>query len=360
MEKSEVIIKKELNYDELKNECKKLGLTNSALYRKFYRKYGLPAHPERIFPEWVSYRDFFDIPDFISYQSLKQLIAPFQLKNATAYKAFVEKTNDPSIPFDPQTAYSDEWENWYAFLGKEEPFKPNFIPTEYSMWADSIDKFMLKAKGGGTKISHLCRFVRLFIMPFDKSKSPYEFLTQKRFDIKPFRDLAETLSTPHMKRKFLVSVNEFLDHIINTDLTEEDEETGIVARIANARNPFSLLLTQEEPVSANARSETTKPCLQYHFVKKFDADWIKVDPSLIDKKDPDCIYKVSDGQTFLWLPMDWLHTYALTKVPLRGRQIAYNDSGEADEYIADIDSHGKIIWVKNKSLWSFLQKEIYF
>ena len=36
-------------------------------------------------------------------------------------------------------------------------------------------------------------------------------------------------------------------------------------------------------------------------------------------------------------------------MPLRGRQIAYNDSGEADEYIADIDEVGKIKWVKNDS-----------
>lgn len=377
MEKSEVTVKKELNYYELKNECKRLGLKNSALYRKYYRKYGFPAHPERIFNEWISYRDFFDIPDFIPYRELKRLILPYKLKNAAEYKKFVEKSEDASLSYDPQTVYADEWENWYAFLGKEEPFKPSFIPKEYGLWADSIDKFMLKAKGGGTKVSHLCRFVRLYIIPFDKSKSPYEFLIQKQFNIKPFRDLVEELSTPHMKRKFIVSVNEFLDYIINTDLTEEDEETGIVARIANARNPFSLLLTQEEPVSANARSETTKPCLQYHFVKKvqewiipfeaktfqdlnhlqkFDADWLRVESDLIDPTDPDCIYRISDGHTLLWSPIDWLHTYALTKVPLRGRQIAYNDSGEADEYIADIDSQGKIIWIKNPSLWAGITK----
>src|SRR5699024_6380913 len=42
--------------------------------------------------------------------------------------------------------------------------------------------------------------------------------------------------------------------------------------------------------------------------------------------------------------------------PLRGRQIAYNDSGEADEYIADIDSHGKIVWAENPSLWAGITK----
>lgn len=371
------VVKKEFNYTDLKAECKKLGLTNSALYKKYYRRHGLPAHPERIYEDWVSYRDFFDIPDFMKYQDLKRLIAPLNLKNAKEYKKFATDSNDAAISFDPQTAYPNEWENWYAFLGKEEPFKPSFIPKEYEIWADAINRFMLKAKGGGTKESHLCRFVKLYIIPFDQSRSPYDFLTQKAFDIKPFREIIETLPTAHMKRKIVVSVNEFLDYIIDTDLTEEDEDTGIVTRIANARNPCSLLLTQQEPVSANARSETTKPCLQYHFVKKvqewiipfeaktfqdlnhlqqFDADWLRVDSDLIDPTDPDCIYRISDGHTLLWSPVDWLHTYALTKVPLRGRQIAYNDSGEADEYIADIDSHGKIVWVENPSLWAGITK----
>lgn len=376
MERSPV--RKFESYDALKAECKRLGLTDSALYRKYYRKYGLPAHPERIFQEWVSYRDFFDIPDFISYQQLKESIAPLKLKNAKEYKKFVLDSQDRSLPLDPQTAYMNEWENWYLFLGKEEPLKPDFIPQEYSAWAEAINRFMMRAKGGGTKETHLCRFVRLFIIPFDQSKSPHEFLTQQQFDLKPFRDLIETLSTNHMKRKIVVSVNEFLDYIIDTDLTEEDEETGVVTRIANARNPCSLLLTQQDPVSANTRSETTKPCLPYHFVKKaqewiipleastfrdlehlqrFDADWLKVDISLIDPSDPDCIYRVNeDGQVLLWSPIDWIHTYTLTKLPLRGRQIAYNDSGEADEYIADIDSNGKIVWLKNQSAWAGLTK----
>lgn len=376
MERSPV--RKFESYDALKAECKRLGLTDSALYRKYYRKYGLPAHPERIFQEWVSYRDFFDIPDFISYQQLKESIAPLKLKNAKEYKKFVLDSQDRSLPLDPQTAYMNEWENWYLFLGKEEPLKPDFIPQEYSAWAEAINRFMMRAKGGGTKETHLCRFVRLFIIPFDQSKSPHEFLTQQQFDLKPFRDLIETLSTDHMKRKIVVSVNEFLDYIIDTDLTEEDEETGVVTRIASARNPCSLLLTQQDPVSANTRSETTKPCLPYHFVKKaqewiipleastfrdlehlqrFDADWLKVDISLIDPSDPDCIYRVNeDGQVLLWSPIDWIHTYTLTKLPLRGRQIAYNDSGEADEYIADIDSNGKIVWLKNQSAWAGLTK----
>lgn len=41
-----------------------------------------------------------------------------------------------------------------------------------------------------------------------------------------------------------------------------------------------------------------------------------------------------------------MHTYALASVPLRGMQIAYVDSGEADKYIPSIQD-GKITWIEN-------------
>ena len=358
------------NYQDLKKLCKQLGITNSVLYRVKYRQNGLPANPQRTCKDWISYKDFFDIPQFITYQDLKNKIQLLDIKNTKEYKKIILNLKDPTLPLDPEGVYSEEWENWYKFLGKEEPFKPDFIPKEYTAWADAIKKFMTQARGGGTKETHLCRFVRLYIIPFDKSTTPFEFLTQEKFDLKPLRNLLENLDSEHMKGKLIKAVNEFLDYIINNDLTIEDEETGEIARVRNARNPCSLLSNNQNLNINTNRSETTKPCLQYFFVKKaqewiiplnaksfqdlehlhkYDADWVKVDFSKIDPYDTDCVYKTIDNQVYIWCPMDWIHTYALTKIPLRGRQISYNDSGEGDEYIADLDSNEKIIWVKNKS-----------
>lgn len=364
--------------DSLKQFCKNEGITNSVLYKQKYREYGLPAHPERIYDEWISYKDFFEIADFISYVELKNLIENKNLKNAKEYKAFILKLNDTSLPLDPQTAYPNEWENWYKFLGKTEPFKPDFISPDYVTWAIKIKEFMTKARGGGTKESHLCRFVRLYIEPFDKSKTPHAFLVQTKFDIKLFNNVIANIESEPTKRKLIIAVNEFLDYIINNDLTIEDEETGEIVRIDNARNPFSFYLSQQNLSSSTIRAETTKPCLQYHFVKKaqewiiprnalyfkdlthlhkFDADWVKVSLNEINLDDPDCVYRIIDHQPYLWCPTDWIHTYALTKVPLRGRQIAYNDSGEADEYFADLDQQNKIIWIKNSSPLSGLTNQ---
>ncbi len=119
--------------DSLKQFCKNADITNSVSYKQNYRKYGLPAHPERIYDEWISYKDFFDIPKFISYTDLKELIIDQSLKTMAEYKRFINKQNDASLPLDPQGVYADEWENWYKFLGKIEPFKPDLFHQTMSL-----------------------------------------------------------------------------------------------------------------------------------------------------------------------------------------------------------------------------------
>lgn len=369
---------KKYSLDELKKECKRLGINNSVEYRNRYKDIpGFPANLERSYAlEWVSYKDFFDLKEFISYKEITSLIHPLNLKNAKEYKKFIREQNDSTLPLDPQGAYHNEWVNWFLFLGKEEPFKPSFIPLEYSAWTEKIEEFMRQARGGGSKISILCRFVRSFIQEHDKSLTPETFLTQETFNIRPFRDLLDGFETDNLRRRMILAVNQFLDYVIDNHLTIEDEDTGEIVRVMEARNPFSLLLT-DQSVTTPQRTETTKPCLPYHFVKKvqnwiipadrknfrelsnlhkFDADWVRVERTVIDKNDPDCVYKKIQDQYFLWIPTDWLHTYALTKVPLRGRQIAYSDSGEADELIADLDSQEKIKWVTNINSFAKMTK----
>ena len=79
------------NLDSLKQFCKNAGITNSVSYKQSYKEYGLPAHPERIYDEWISYKEFFDIVDFISYLELKNLIESKNIKKVKEYKAFILK-----------------------------------------------------------------------------------------------------------------------------------------------------------------------------------------------------------------------------------------------------------------------------
>jgi hypothetical protein len=303
----------------------------------------------------------------IPYRQLKREVQSQGIQNQREYKSWVKSLNDSRYPRTPHEVYAGEWENWYDFCGKEQPFKPEYISAPYRLWADKIREFMKQAQGGSAKENRLCRFVRLYIEKHDKSLSPQEFLTKERVNIRPFREELKKASTDNYRRNMIIVVNEFLDYVVSNDLTEEDEETGEIIRVMDARNPFALL-SDDKSVTAPTRSESTKPRLQYSFVRKtqewiipehaktfqdlkhlhkFDTDWVKIPESLVDHSDPDCVVRKQGRQYYLWCPTDWVHTFALTKVPLRGRQIAYNDSGEGDKEIADFDETGAIVWVKN-------------
>lgn len=357
--------------EELQALCREHGITNTVEYRNKYKSIpGLPAHPERLFKDdWQSYKSFFEIPEVISYQELKSQVQAEGIQSKKEYIHWINKLKRPEYPRAPESTYVTEWEGWFDFCGKEKPFKPEFIPSEYSVWAKKIEEFMKVAYGGSTKVNLLCRFVRMFVEKYDKSKSPQELLTKKRVVVKPFRYELNKLDTDNHRRRVITAVNEFLNYVINNDLTDEDEETGEVVRVLDARNPFELF-AKEQSVKSPTRNESTKPCLQYYFVRKaqewiipaeartfsdlqhlqkFDTDWIKVSKSVIDESDPDCVFRIQGKQYFLWCPTDWIHTFALTKVPLRGRQIAYNDSGEADAEVPEIGKNQKVVWVKNDS-----------
>lgn len=354
---------------ELKDICKTHGIKNTVEYKQRYKDIpSLPAHPERLFRnEWSSYSEFFDIPQTKPYNELKQEVQAQKIMSKREYTSWVNSLDDPRYPRAPEETYKEEWENWFDFCGKERPFQPGYISAPYKVWGDKIQKFMKQAYGGGTKRTHLCRFVRMYVEKHDKSRSPQELLTKERVNIRPFREELKRLPTDNYRRNVIIAVNEFLNFVISDDLTDEDEETGEVIRVMDARNPF-LLLADDKSVTSPTRNESTKACLQYYFVRKaqewiipegsktfqdlshlqkFDTDWIKIPTHLVDCADPDCVVRKQGSQYYLWSPIEWIHTYALTKVPLRGRQIAYNDSGEGDWEIADLDDNGTVTWVRN-------------
>ena len=357
--------------EEIKRICRENGISNSVDYRARYKAIpGLPANPERVFSrEWTSYTDFFDLPQILPFKKLRAQVRKSGVKTQSEYRAWVSSLDDPRYPRFPHEAYPGEWDGWYDFCGKDKPFKPKNIPPAYEAWATKIEDFMKQAQGGGSKQAHLCRFVRNYIEKHEKSRSPVELLTKEKVNIWPFREELKKLPSDNYRRNMIIAVNEFLNYVISNDLTDEDEETGEISLVLNARNPFQRL-GNDISVSAPVRNESTKPCLQYSFVRKvqewiipnsaktfedlrhlqgFDSDWVQVSPSVVDYSDPDCISRTQGRKCYIWCPTDWIKTYALTKVPLRGRQISYNDSGEADSEIAELDEQGKIIWVKNSA-----------
>ncbi|WP_193075359.1 VPA1269 family protein [Pseudomonas sp. FME51] len=370
---------KNFTYDQLKQKCKELNITNSTLYRENYKSYKLPANPNRLYrDQWTSWIDFFDIPTFLTYKESLKLIKTFKFKNAKEYRSHCMRNENSGLPLSPENTYPIEWENWYVYLGKPEPYKPEYLPKQYKQWTFAILEFMKTAKGGGTKVTSICKFVRLFIMEHDKSNSPHDFLLQEKLDIRPLKKITMSFEKYEAQRRFIKASHEFLQFIIDNELTVEDEDTGEIIRIGNVRNPLDHYALSLYKTTSYKPTETTKPCLQYFYVKKtqdwiipkdaknfrdlkhlhkYDTDWQKVSIHQIDKNDPDCVYKIISKQAYIWCPAEWVQLFTLVKIPLRGKQIAYNDSGEADEFIADLDEKNNIVWKKNNSIFAGQTKE---
>ncbi|MEL4238242.1 gamma-mobile-trio integrase GmtZ [Shewanella xiamenensis] len=357
----------------LKNACQVLGIRDSLQYRQIQKDYAqLPSKPDKKFNNWIDWYDLLAIPKPYELHELKKIVRSHKCTSMADYKNLRSKLNDPKMPASPIEYYEDDgWTNTFDFFGVKRPYQVRYFEPKWKPWGDLITEFLKTAKGGDTKVKDLCEFVREYIEPNNFEISPLDYLTRGKTNIQPMLELFELVPITR-KKKWLFSINEFLDWLIVKCLTIEDEDTGEVSRIKGAKNPFSHINFDGEqiPVSLN---ETNKLALPYQFVKnarewifpqtqfekvsysellhlhKFQADWVPIDESIeIDPSDPDCVTKVEGGKTYLWLPIYWTYTYALMQLPARGRQIVYCDSGEADAEVPDFQT-GKITWSPNRN-----------
>lgn len=360
-----------LSLNDVKRAVKIIDIKNSKQYREVYKRFPpLPAHPERVFSaDWIDWYDLCDIPRHYSYEEASCIVQAAGIKTQADYLQYAVSTADPRLPKSPDDVYKFEWKNWYKFLGKVEPFGVEFIDDSHKEWARSITLFMKKARGGPSKEANLCRFVRLYIERYKLGVSPVDFLVSKSIDVRQFKDIVGQQVSEAAGRSLWWAVKEFVDYIIKTKLTIEDEETGELITVLEVRNPFSSMMVETEREGGLA--ETCKPALAYQYVdaarkwiippsaknfsdlthlQVFPSDWIEIDPlvTVLDELDSDCIYKIDRGKLKFWCPIKWLHTYALLSVPARGRQIAYSDSGEGDLIIPEIDGE-TLVWEKNTS-----------
>lgn len=364
-----------------KRACIVLGIRNSQHYREVRRANPiLPAKPEKM-DGWTTWYDALNIPRLYSYDELQKLVRSNGIKTLKQYTQYRIESHDPRLAVKPEDCYKNKgWTNAYDFFGGCRPYQVKYFTQEWILWADKIEEFLKSARGGDTKAKDLCEFVREYIEPNDFEACPLEFLTRGSTNIQPMLHLFEQVSVTR-KKKWVFSINEFLDWIISNYLILEDTETGEVTHIKGAKNPFSHVNFSGE-VAPQVINETDKMALPYQYVKqgrewifpsdsiekklsfrdlahlhRFSSDWVQInDSSLLDKNDPDCVFKVENGKTFLWFPTYWTYTYSLMQLPARGMQIVYCDSGEADKELADFKS-GKVIWKKNRTMLAGLTNQ---
>lgn len=175
----------------------------------------------------------------------------------------------------------------------------------------------------------------------------------------------------------------FLDWILLHSCSESDDY-GHAVLSGEFRNPFKKMGSRGEP----GTGESVRSPLPYGFIDelrrmlvqgpnfrdwtwaqeslggaKSPTGWFPVDETMIDKNDPDCVWRIREAKSRrnyvstskheMWSPVRWVALLTKLTLPLRTSQVRVLDSGEADTWqydgSASSDTHNVSAWKLNES-----------
>ena len=179
------------------------------------------------------------------------------------------------------------------------------------------------------------------------------------------------------EKTYLRSIrDEFIEDILTFHCSLEDE-SGVV-RLTQYCNPF--LGTDLSSNRGSAPVTTVRAAMPYRWIRRMrgilvqgphfcdwqwaqqaqqssrgnSADWFEVDESIIDRSDPDCVwrqrttgnYKDSVKRTFfeLWSPVRWVALLTKLNTALRTLQVRVLDSGESDGWRFDLREWSRLAY----------------
>lgn len=261
-----------------------------------------------------------------------------------------------------------------ARIGKTKDLEFNYVlkvDPELEPWrALAATWFDGQINGRAIKRLALDKFLCLFLPQLGEYKA-LELFFLRGSAIPPLQDFLQGI-----QRRGVVKLNnhvhDFLGWVLDNSLAIEDDN-GYRLVPAEFHNPIP-----RQKTTGMVLSESVRTPLPYRYVKELRdilcqgdhfrdwkwahqavdhntyGDWFEVDPKLIDKTDPDCVwrkrsanvynkgYKAGKGGPYrlgsrvvyeIWSPVRALTIYLKLELPLRTFQVRMLDSGEADTWI---------------------------
>ncbi|EGR0306212.1 hypothetical protein H4F26_16070 [Vibrio alginolyticus] len=277
------------------------------------------------------------------------------------------------------------------FLYKPKPFE-NIEDLGFKQWAELARKFLNghAKRAFSRKTSQINRFLKYLISKNALPNKPFELFVAGSY-IEPLEPLIEKTA----RGKYLEStIIEFVRFVMNDCCYDRDEDTGQLISITpdtHFRHPYQNSNIEFE--STARLIQTIKPPLDFSYIEAakqylipdfvyndnngmrrcttftdltnahllFAADWFEVDEKTyqLAKRDPNCATKteivtkksktrdVKQKIYKIWSPARAIAMYVLFSLPLRGLQICYLDSGEADDCKLIEQNDGSLTWVTN-------------
>jgi len=358
-------------YEEASLAARGLFVDSALTYKKLYKNDPkLPADPRRFYKsDWSSWHSFLNIVR--KYKTLleaSEATVKLKVKNVTDYRNNYHK--DPMLFRSPDMAYKDEWISWETYLKKERRYPLN------KGWENSIEKYISLVDDSGNKERVLKRFYFHYYEFIEPSANPSKILhVENEFQTKRYKKFVFSFSDISQRITHRI-ICDYFDWILDEYCSYADKYERLV--LDKYRNPLHTILRDfaETLPPSKKHCESNKPVIPLckvdeirnylfpnskisfrdacHLHEMFNVDWVEISKDDIDYSDPDCVWRnnVKTGVFQIWCPARAIALYALLRIPLRGQQILWLDSGENDSEIPILSESGEIIWVGNQNILS--------
>ncbi|EKN4581188.1 hypothetical protein PXQ17_001556 [Vibrio parahaemolyticus] len=377
-----------MKYDLIK--AREIAVQNGWLTSKEYEKahssdIKLPAEPVRYYG-LGSYAEFIEFR-YWDIKQVKNYCTENKISTAKDYVKHAHRIVHLRVRYHEIEGFTKAND----FLYKPRPFE-QIEDLGFEQWAELSRQYLNghAKRGFSTKISHINHFLRHLISKNALPYNPFELFIAGNH-IEPLEPLLERVSDG----KYLEStVIDFVKFVMNDCCYDRDEDTGELISInpeIHFRHPYQYLNVEFE--SKSRPIQTVKPPLDFVYIEAakqylipdfvhdvngnrrpcstfsdltdahllFDSDWFEVDEDTYQGAidDPNCVTKtetvtkkiyakiVKHKIYKIWSPVRAIEMYVLFSLPLRGIQICYLDSGEADDYKLIEQDDGNLIWVVN-------------
>lgn len=379
------------NYTEAQTAAAALGVKSTSDYRRQRRNdEKLPADPLQFYAElgWRGWSDFLGIEQRSFYATYIEAQTAAQTLGAKSQKEYQKRYRvDSKLPSNPDVIYSQiGWTGYSDFLGTKKPLE---ISPEYpKIWSD-VERWLDNETNLTKKIFALKLFLHGYLNPQGVPDDPkHIMLRENPFNVEAYQQFIEA-QADSTKRSTHSAITAFFKWVLNeycTDVTSDERNI-----LPIYRNPFeSVLAGYADSLQFYRPNESTKAVLGYEFILRarrflvpngeqalqsrptlkdlahlqifFDSDWMEIDESRIDYADPNCVWRLIKGVFRLvdgerqktdiyqiWSPVRFLAIYTLLRLPLRGQQILWLDSGEADDEVAVLDAESTNVRWENNS-----------